>query len=117
MCPPDMRISCDGPLGPGVTAKDMILRVMGELGIAAGRGCTVEYAGPAIRDLPVEARLTICNMSIELGARLGLVAPDEATFAYVRGRAFAPAGDAFDRAVAEWRTLRDRKSTRLNSSH
>ena len=103
--PRNMRIRFEGAMGPGVTAKDLILRAIGQLGIAAGRGCAVEYAGAAIRALPVEARLTLCNMSIELGARLGLVAPDETTIAYVRGREFAPAGAAFQQAAAEWRLL------------
>lgn len=104
--PRNMRVRFEGKLGAGITAKDLILRAMGELGVAGGRGCAVEYAGSAIASLPVEARLTICNMSIELGARLGLIAPDEATFAYVKGREFAPTGEAFDRAVASWRRLR-----------
>jgi 3-isopropylmalate/(R)-2-methylmalate dehydratase large subunit len=103
--PQTMRISYEGRLGPGVTAKDMILRTIGQFGIAAGRGAAVEYAGPAVRALSAEGRLTLCNMSIELGARLGFVAPDETTFAYVRGREFAPTGAAFDEALAYWRTL------------
>jgi 3-isopropylmalate/(R)-2-methylmalate dehydratase large subunit len=103
--PRTMRIRFEGAIGPGVTAKDLILRTAGMFGIAIGRGSAVEYAGPAIRALPVEARLTLCNMSIEIGARLGLVAPDEQTFAYVRGRELAPAGAAFDPAVTEWRQL------------
>ena len=103
--PKRMRIRFDGALPPGVTAKDMILHVIGQLGTAAGVGYAVEYAGPAIAAMPIEGRLTICNMSIELGARAGLVAPDETTFAYLRGREFAPKGDAWDAAVAYWRTL------------
>lgn len=103
--PRNMRVSFEGNVLPGVTAKDMILAVIGKFGIAAGRGHAIEYAGPAIRALPVEARLTLCNMSIEFGARLGLIAPDETTFAYIRGREYAPAGSAFERAMAEWRSL------------
>lgn len=103
--PRTMRVSFDGEVGRGVSPKDMVLHMIGRIGVAAGRGCAVEYAGPAIRALPVEGRLTICNMSIEFGARLGLVAPDEATVAYVRGREFAPTGAAFERAAAEWRGL------------
>jgi 3-isopropylmalate/(R)-2-methylmalate dehydratase large subunit len=103
--PRNMRIRFEGRVGAGIAAKDLILRAIGQLGIAAGQGCAVEYAGAAIRALPVEARLTICNMSIELGARLGLIAPDETTVAYVRGREFAPTGDEFDRAAAEWRLI------------
>ncbi len=104
--PANMRVRFEGKVGPGITAKDLILRAMGELGVAGGRGCAVEYAGSAIEALTVEARLTLCNMSIELGARLGLIAPDEKTFAYVEGREFAPRGEAFSRAVAAWRGLR-----------
>jgi 3-isopropylmalate/(R)-2-methylmalate dehydratase large subunit len=103
--PLNMRITFEGRLEPAVTAKDLILRAMGEAGVAGGRGCAVEYAGPVIRNLPVEARLTVCNMSIELGARLGLIAPDEKTFAYVKGREFAPPGTAFEHAIAVWRML------------
>ncbi|WP_108050695.1 3-isopropylmalate dehydratase large subunit [Bosea sp. 124] len=104
--PANMRVRFEGKVGPGITAKDLILRAMGELGVAGGRGCAVEYAGSAIEALTVEARLTLCNMSIELGARLGLIAPDEKTFAYLEGREFAPRGEAFSRAVAAWRGLR-----------
>lgn len=103
--PRNMRVTFEGAIGRGVSAKDIVLHMIGALGVAAGRGCAVEYAGAAIRALPIEARLTICNMSIEFGARLGLIAPDEATFAYVRDREFAPAGAAFARALAEWRNL------------
>jgi 3-isopropylmalate/(R)-2-methylmalate dehydratase large subunit len=104
--PRNMRVRFQGRPGAGVTAKDLILLAMGALGVAGGRGCAVEYAGEAVQALPVEGRLTLCNMSIELGARLGLVAPDETTFEYVRGREFAPVGPAFDQAVRAWRALR-----------
>ncbi|QJP16095.1 3-isopropylmalate dehydratase large subunit [Starkeya sp. ORNL1] len=104
--PRNMRVRFEGKAGTGIFAKDLILRAMGELGVAGGRGCAVEYAGPAIEALSVESRLTVCNMSIELGARLGLIAPDEKTFAYVKGREFAPTGEAYERAVQRWRTLR-----------
>lgn len=103
--PRNMRVRFEGKPGAGIFAKDLILRAMGEVGVAGGRGCAVEYAGPAIEALPVEARLTVCNMSIELGARLGLIAPDETTIAYVKGRAFAPTGEAWERAVRSWRRL------------
>ena len=106
--PRTMRITFEGPLPAGVGAKDLILHAIGKLGIAAGQGCAVEYAGEPVRGLTVEQRLTLCNMSIEIGARLGLVAPDDATFAYVRGREFAPTGDALDRAVAAWRSVANR---------
>jgi 3-isopropylmalate/(R)-2-methylmalate dehydratase large subunit len=104
--PRNMRVRFEGRPGAGITAKDLILLAMGALGVAGGRGCAVEYAGAAIQALPVEGRLTLCNMSIELGARLGLVAPDEQTFEYVRGREFAPTGPAFEQAVHAWRALR-----------
>jgi 3-isopropylmalate/(R)-2-methylmalate dehydratase large subunit len=104
--PRTMRITYQGAVGPGVTAKDLILRTAGLFGIAAAQGCAVEYAGPAIRALTIEGRLTLCNMSIEIGARLGLVAPDDKTFAYIQGREMAPSGTAFDHAVAAWRHLR-----------
>jgi 3-isopropylmalate/(R)-2-methylmalate dehydratase large subunit len=103
--PLNMRVRFEGRPGAGITAKDLILLAMGALGVAGGRGCAVEYSGAAVQALAVEGRLTLCNMSIELGARLGLVAPDEKTFDYVRGREFAPAGPAFDRAVRAWREL------------
>ena len=100
-----MRISFIGAIGPGVYAKDLILYFMARHGVAAGTGCAVEYAGPAIRALPIEARMTICNMSVELGARFGIVAPDDAAISYVAQRPYTPRGALWDRAVAEWRTL------------
>lgn len=103
--PRNMRVRFAGRPGAGITAKDLILLAMGALGVAGGRGCAVEYAGEAVQALPVEGRLTLCNMSIELGARLGLVAPDEKTFEYVRGREYAPAGPLFEQAVRAWRGL------------
>ncbi len=103
--PRAMRIDFQGKLPQGVTAKDVILHAIGLFGIAAGQGHAIEYAGEAIRVLPVEARLTICNMSIEIGARLGLIAPDEATFAYLQGREFLPEQAVLDRAMASWRML------------
>lgn len=103
--PRAMRIRFEGVPPDGISAKDLILRAMGTVGVAGGRGCAVEYAGSAIQALSVEGRLTICNMSIELGARLGLIAPDEKAFAYVRGREFAPRGQDFEAAVQAWRRL------------
>ena len=103
--PRTMRVRFEGATGPGVTPKDMILHLIGRLGAAAGTGYAVEYAGPAVRALPVEGRLTLCNLSIELGAKMGFVAPDDATYEYLRGRRYAPQGAAFDAAVAHWRTL------------
>jgi 3-isopropylmalate/(R)-2-methylmalate dehydratase large subunit len=103
--PRQMRIRCDGALRPGVTAKDLALHIIGKLGAAAGVAHAVEFAGPAIEAMEVEGRLTLCNLSVELGARFGLVAPDQRTFDYLRGRPFAPQGEAFDAAVAQWRAL------------
>ena len=103
--PNTMRVKFEGALPLGVTAKDLILALIGQIGAAGGTGFAVEYAGSAIRDLPVEGRLTICNLSIELGAKMGLIAPDETTYEYVRGRAYAPKDEMWDRAVAAWRQL------------
>ena len=103
--PKTMRVRFEGRLPLGVTAKDLILALIGHVGAAAGTGYAVEYAGSAIRDLPVEGRLTICNLSIELGAKMGLVAPDEKTFEYLRGRPYAPQGEMWEQAVAAWRQL------------
>ncbi|WP_460452328.1 3-isopropylmalate dehydratase large subunit [Alsobacter sp. SYSU BS001988] len=103
--PRAMRIRFEGIASHGISAKDLILRAIGTVGVAGGRGCAVEYAGQAIEALSVEGRLTICNMSIELGARLGLIAPDEKTVAYVRGREFAPRGEDFEAAVRFWLRL------------
>ena len=104
-CPRTMRIRVEGILGRGVSAKDLILHLIGKLGTAAGRGFAVEYSGSAIRAMDVEARLTICNLSIELGAKIGLIAPDEVTFEYLAGREWAPKGADFERAVMDWRSL------------
>jgi len=101
----NMRITVEGDLPLGVTAKDMILAIIGTIGTAGGTGHVIEYAGDAIRALSMEGRMTVCNMSIEAGARAGLIAPDETTFAYVKGRPLAPKGEAWDQAVEYWRTL------------
>ena len=93
------------PLSDGVSAKDLILYLIGQHGVAVGTGYAVEYAGPAIRAMPIEARMTICNMSIEFGARSGMIAPDDTTIEFFAGRPFAPKGELWERAVAEWRTL------------
>ena len=103
--PKRMRITVDGRPAPGVTAKDMVLAVIARIGVGGATGHAVEFAGAAIRDLSIEGRLTLCNMSIEAGARCGMVAPDETTFAYLKGRPYAPAGAQFDRAVAAWSEL------------
>lgn len=100
-----MRITVDGTLPAGVTAKDMIMAIIGEIGTAGGTGYVLEYAGEAVRNLSMEGRMTMCNMSIEGGARAGMIAPDDTTFAYIQGRPMAPTGDDWDKAVAYWRTL------------
>ena len=101
----NMRVSVEGKAAPGVTAKDITLSIIGEIGTAGGTGHVIEYAGQAIRDLSLEGRMTLCNMSIEGGARAGLVAPDEKTFAYFQGRPKAPQGAGWENAVAYWRGL------------
>jgi len=102
----NMRITVDGTPPPGVTAKDIILAIIGEIGTAGGTGHVMEYAGEAIRGLSMEGRMTVCNMSIEGGARAGLIAPDEKTFAYIKGRPRAPKGADFEAAVRYWQTLK-----------
>ncbi len=101
----NMLVRVDGVLAPGVTAKDLVLAVIGRIGTAGGTGHVIEFAGAAVRGLDMAGRLTVCNMSIEAGARAGMVAPDDVTFDYVRGRPFAPQGEAFDAAVTYWRSL------------
>ncbi len=101
----NMRITVNGSLAPGVTSKDVVLAIIGELGTAGGTGYVIEYAGEVIENLSMEARMTVCNMSIEAGARAGLIAPDETTFNYIKGRPMAPTGDEWDKAVAYWRSL------------
>ena len=103
--PKKMRITVDGKLGEGVTAKDVALYIISQITAAGGTGHFIEFAGSAIRSLSMEGRMTLCNMSIECGARGGIVAPDETTFEYVRGREHAPKGEAWDKALAYWKTL------------
>jgi 3-isopropylmalate/(R)-2-methylmalate dehydratase large subunit len=103
--PKTMRVKFEGKLSLGVTAKDLILALIGRIGAAGGTGYAVEYAGSAIREMPIEGRLTVCNLSIELGAKMGMVAPDEKTFEYLRGRPYAPEGEMWDQAVRAWREL------------
>jgi 3-isopropylmalate/(R)-2-methylmalate dehydratase large subunit len=100
-----MSITVEGELRPGVTAKDVILAILGEIGTSGGLGHIIEYRGPVIRSLSMEGRMTVCNMSIEAGAKAGLIAPDQTTFDYLEGRAHAPTGPAWDEAVAHWRQL------------
>ncbi|MEM9315176.1 MAG: 3-isopropylmalate dehydratase large subunit [Pseudomonadota bacterium] len=102
----NMRVRIDGRLGQGVTAKDLALAIIGEIGTAGGTGYAIEFAGEAVQTLSMEGRMTLCNMSIEAGARMGMVAVDEVTLDYVRGRPMAPAGDDWERAAAAWRDLR-----------
>jgi 3-isopropylmalate/(R)-2-methylmalate dehydratase large subunit len=101
----NMRVTVDGQLPPHVTAKDIILAIIGEIGTAGGNGSVIEYAGEAIRALSMEGRMTVCNMSIEGGARAGMIAPDEKTYAFLKDRPKAPKGAAWDAALAYWRTL------------
>ena len=102
----NMLVRVDGELSPGVTAKDMILAIIGEIGTAGGTGCAIEFAGEAIRNLSMEGRMTVCNMTIEGGARAGLIAPDETTFEFLMGRAMSPKAGAWEAAVDYWRTLK-----------
>jgi 3-isopropylmalate/(R)-2-methylmalate dehydratase large subunit len=102
----NMRVTVDGPLPAGVTAKDIILAIIGEIGTAGGTGHVIEYAGDAIRALSMEGRMTVCNMSIEGGARAGMIAPDEKTYAYLKDRPKSPKGEAWEAAVRYWDTLR-----------
>jgi 3-isopropylmalate/(R)-2-methylmalate dehydratase large subunit len=101
----NMKVEVQGALGPGVCAKDLVLAIIGQIGTAGGNGHVIEYCGEAIRALDMAGRLTVCNMSIEAGARAGLISPDDLTYDYIRGRPYAPRGEAFEHAVAYWRTL------------
>jgi 3-isopropylmalate/(R)-2-methylmalate dehydratase large subunit len=103
--PRRMRVTVNGAPAPGISAKDIVLAIIGQIGADGATGCAVEFAGAAIRALSMEGRLTLCNMSIEAGARCGLVAPDATTFAYLQGRPYAPAGPAFEQAVEAWSRL------------
>jgi 3-isopropylmalate/(R)-2-methylmalate dehydratase large subunit len=109
----NMRVSVDGPLAPGVTAKDVVLAIIGRIGTAGGTGSAIEFAGSTLRALSMEGRMTICNMAIEAGARAGMVAVDDTTIEYVKGRAFAPKGAEWDAAVAYWRTLKSDPDARF----
>ena len=101
----NMRVVIDGQVGPGITAKDIVLAIIGEIGTAGGTGYAIEFAGQAIRDLSIEGRMTVCNMAIEAGARAGMVAVDDKTIDYVKGRPFAPTAEQWEQAVASWRNL------------
>jgi 3-isopropylmalate/(R)-2-methylmalate dehydratase large subunit len=112
--PATLRLSFEGSASPQVTAKDLILYAIGRFGTAAGRGHAVEFAGSAVRSLEVEARLTLCNLSIELGAKIGMIAPDDKVFDFIAGRAYAPRGALLDEAIAQWRALRSDADARFD---
>ncbi len=114
--PKEFEVRIEGKRGYGVTAKDIILSIIGHIGTAGATGTVVEYRGQAIEDLTMEERMTICNMSIEAGARAGMIAPDEKTFEYIKGRRYAPKGSDFDDAVASWRELRTDEGARFDKS-
>jgi 3-isopropylmalate/(R)-2-methylmalate dehydratase large subunit len=109
----NMRVNVEGPLARGVTAKDVVLAIIGRIGTAGGTGHAIEFAGSAIRSLSMEGRMTVCNMAIEAGARAGMVAVDDTTIEYLRGRPFAPKGELWDKAVAYWRTLKSDPGARF----
>jgi len=111
-----MEVRVEGELGPGITSKDLILHIIGTIGTAGGTGHVIEYRGKVFEEMSVEGRLTVCNMSIEGGARAGLIAPDEITFAYLKGRPLAPKGEEWDQAVAYWRTLHTDPGARFDKS-
>ena len=111
-----MEVRVDGMLGPGVTAKDLILHIIGIIGTAGGTGHVIEYRGRVFEEMSVEGRLTVCNMSIEGGARAGLIAPDEKVFEYLRGRPYSPQGDDWDNAVTWWRSLATDEGAYFNKS-
>lgn len=102
----NMRINVYGEVNPGVTSKDVVLHVIGQIGTAGGTGHVIEFCGPVIESFSMEGRMSICNMSIEAGARAGMVAPDDVTFSYLKGRPLAPEGEEWETAVAYWRSLR-----------
>ena len=111
-----MEVRVEGELGPGVTAKDLILHITGAIGTAGGTGHAIEYRGKVFEAMSIESRLTVCNMSIEGGARVGMIAPDDTTFAYLKGRPFAPQGADWDAALAYWRTLRTDEGAAFDKS-
>jgi len=115
--PKTMNIRVEGTLAPGVTAKDLALAIIGKLGTGVGTGHVIEFSGPAVRNLSMEARMTLCNMAIEAGARAGMVAPDETTFAYIKGRPYAPQGELFDQAVETWRKLASDPGAHFDTVH
>ena len=110
----NMRVRVDGELGPGVTAKDVVLAIIGRIGTAGGTGSAIEFAGSAIESLSVEGRMTVCNMAIEAGARAGMIAVDEKTIEYFRGRPYAPSGEMWNQAAAAWRELKSDPDARFD---
>src|SRR5258705_7645103 len=115
--PKRMRIRLEGKLGAHVTAKDVALRIIAELGVSGARGHVVEYGGAAVRDMTIEARMTLCNLNIEMGGRSGLIAPDDAAFTWINGRAFAPQGAQWDAALALWRELKSDGDATFDREH
>jgi 3-isopropylmalate/(R)-2-methylmalate dehydratase large subunit len=114
--PKSFAIDVNGRLPRGVSAKDLVLAIIGRIGVNGGTGHVIEYRGPGIEALSMDERMTVCNMSIEAGARAGMIAPDATTYAYLRGRPYAPAGAAWERAVADWQTLRSDAGARFDKS-
>jgi 3-isopropylmalate/(R)-2-methylmalate dehydratase large subunit len=114
--PKSLAVNIEGRLHPGVTAKDLILSIIGKIGVSGGTGHVLEYRGSTVRDLSMDERMTVCNMSIEAGARAGMIAPDEVTFGYLKGRPRAPQGGAWEAAVARWRTLFTDPDARFDAS-
>lgn len=110
----NMRITVDGDLHEGVTSKDVILHIIGVIGAAGGSGCVIEYAGSVFRNFSMESRMSVCNMSIEAGARAGMITPDDVTFAYLKGRPLAPKGEMWDKAVEFWKTLRSDEGAKFD---
>ncbi|CAG86258.1 DEHA2C11660p [Debaryomyces hansenii CBS767] len=110
----NMRIQVNGDLAPGITSKDLVLHVIGVIGTAGGTGCVLEFAGKAIEGLSMEARMSICNMAIEAGARAGMIKPDEITFNYIKGRPLAPKGEQWDKAVSYWKTLHSDENAKFD---
>ncbi|HLI06931.1 MAG TPA: 3-isopropylmalate dehydratase large subunit [Ktedonobacteraceae bacterium] len=115
--PKSMNIRIEGTLGPGVTAKDVALYVIGQLGTGVGTGHVIEFSGSVVRNLSMEGRMTLCNMAIEAGARAGMVAPDETTFNYIKGRPYAPKGEQFEQAVAAWKQLASDPGAHFDTIH
>ena len=115
--PKTMNIRVEGRLAPGVTAKDVALAIIGKLGTGVGTGHVIEFSGSTIRSLSMDGRMTLCNMAIEAGARAGMVAPDETTFSYIKGRAYAPKGELFEQAVAAWKQLASDPDAKFDTIH